>query len=275
MIVTALIVGIRVTVIANQQSTENRQRAQRPHKIIKLPKEADTQDIVSLGEKIHPKTGKKVKGIAIIYRISPLQTAKPTATINNSLCYGYYAQGVKWKTIEPWVFDPDNNQGLDPNTLFNIENKDILKWEDAADGKTGNRKYVDILGNGSITSIPASIDLLSPDGINEAYFGDIQTPGVVAVTVVWGVFDGPINDRQIVEWDRVFNDVQFLWSTKGDPTKIDFENISTHEFGHSVGLIDIYDSTCYQQTMYGYVSFGQTIKRTLENGDINGINLLY
>ena len=274
LIIAALVIGIGVTIIAVQRSTEIRQRAERPHKIIKLPNQANTQDIVSLGEKIHPRTGKPVKGIAIIYRISPLRSVQSGVT-NNSACYGFFAQGSKWKTIEPWIFDPYNNQGLDQNTLFDIQAKDILKWEDGADGKVGNHKSIDILGNGSITSIPLSVDLLSPDGVNEVYFGDIQTTGAIAVTVVWGIFDGPIDGRQLVEWDQVFDDVHFPWSITGDPAKMDFENISTHEIGHATGLIDLYDPVCYQQTMYGYASFGQTLKRTLEKGDINGINLIY
>ena len=32
---------------------------------------------------------------------------------------------------------------------------------------------------------------------------------------------------------------------------------------------------CSEQTVYGYVSFGETKKITLEIGDINGINKLY
>lgn len=274
LIIAVLVIGLGATVIATQRSTEIRQRAEHPHKTIKLPIQADTQDIVSLGEKIHPKTGKPVKGIAIVHRVSPIQSTQSGIT-NNSACYGFFAQGSKWKTTEPWVFDPYNNQGLDQNNLLDIQTKDILKWEDAADGKVGNHRSIDILGDGFITSVPLSADLLTPDGVNEVYFGDIQTQGAIAVTVVWGVFDGPIAQRQLVEWDQVFDDTDFPWSSTGDPAKMDFENISTHELGHSMGLIDLYDPVCYQQTMYGYASFGQTQKRTLEKGDINGINLLY
>ncbi len=56
---------------------------------------------------------------------------------------------------------------------------------------------------------------------------------------------------------------------------MDFENIATHELGHSVGMGDLYTAECNQQTMYGYASNGETNKRTLESGDINGIRALY
>lgn len=274
LIIALLVIGVDATIIAVGRSTENRQRAEHPHKTIKLPKEADTKDIISLGEKTDPKSGKTIKGIAVIHRVNPIQAVQSNIT-NSSQCYGFFAQGSKWKTIEPWVFDPYNNQGLDQTTLFNIQSKDILKWEDAADGKIGNHKSIDILGDGSIISAPLSADLLSPDGVNEVYFGDIQTTGAIAVTVVWGIFDGPIDGRMLVEWDQVFDDTHFQWGTDGSPLKMDFENISTHEIGHAMGLIDLYDPICYQNTMYGYASFGQTWKRTLEKGDIKGINLLY
>jgi hypothetical protein len=56
---------------------------------------------------------------------------------------------------------------------------------------------------------------------------------------------------------------------------MDFDNIATHELGHSCGLGDLYTSDCSQQTMYGYASNGETNKRTLECGDIAGISELY
>jgi hypothetical protein len=48
----------------------------------------------------------------------------------------------------------------------------------------------------------------------------------------------------------------------------------THEIGHAAGL-DHPANTCTQETMYAYVDFGETHKRTLNNGDIAGINSLY
>lgn len=54
-----------------------------------------------------------------------------------------------------------------------------------------------------------------------------------------------------------------------------FESIATHELGHSVGLDDLYDGSCSEQTMYGYATEGETKKRTLEAGDIAGVQELY
>jgi len=65
---------------------------------------------------------------------------------------------------------------------------------------------------------------------------------------------------------------------KEDQDKIkafDIQNIATHEFGHAIGLDDLYDSLYRELTMYGYSSKGETIKCSLEEGDIAGAQELY
>ena len=102
---------------------------------------------------------------------------------------------------------------------------------------------------------------------------NIASTGVIAVTTTWyNTFSG-----QIVEWDQVYDDVDFDWSdssVNGVTGKMDFENISTHEIGHAVGMGHPSDS-CSNETMYRYASYGEIIKRDLNTGDIAGINKLY
>ena len=115
---------------------------------------------------------------------------------------------------------------------------------------------------------------ISPDGVNEVYFADIDESGVIGVTIVWGIFGGRPSGRMLVEWDQVYDDVSFDWSSAGEAGKMDFENIATHELGHTVGMGHP-DSSCIEETMYAYASLGETIKRTLNAGDIAGIQALY
>lgn len=61
----------------------------------------------------------------------------------------------------------------------------------------------------------------------------------------------------------------------GDTSIMDLQNIATHEFGHAAGLDDLYESSCSEETMYGYAEAGETKKRTLNDGDIAGITELY
>ncbi|MEK6868829.1 MAG: matrixin family metalloprotease, partial [Nanoarchaeota archaeon] len=63
-------------------------------------------------------------------------------------------------------------------------------------------------------------------------------------------------------------------NSTGEAGKMDFENIATHELGHSVGMGHP-DSTCTEETMYAYADYGETKKRDLNTGDTAGINSLY
>lgn len=98
----------------------------------------------------------------------------------------------------------------------------------------------------------------------------------IAVAAMW--FDQETGI--IYEFDIVFNALH-KWGIdpiKEDKDKIkafDIQNIATHEFGHPVGLDDLYDSLYRELTMYGYSSKGETIKCSLEDGDILGVQALY
>ena len=240
-----------------------------------LPPVADNSNMISLGTAVDPGTGKTVEGLAIIHRKD--NAARPSgARPAKTACYTYLAKGAKWKTIESWVTNPTNARSLDLTAVFNLLNGGITKWEDATDGAVGNSAGVDVLGSGSTTTEVLVADTVSPDNKNEVYFADIVDSNAIAVTIVWGIFGGPISGRQLVEWDQVYDDTTFDWSAEsaGVVGKMDFDNIATHELGHSVGMGDLYN-TCVDETMYGYSSNAETRKRDLNNGDISGVNSLY
>ena len=235
-------------------------------KTLILPVAADHSSVISLGNAVDPQTGKMVGGYAIIHYKNNNSKGSNGAKPGRTICYGFLASGAKWKTLEPWVMNPTNTRGLDLTAVFNNESYNITKWENAAG--------VDILGTGTQTSAALTADTVSPDGTNEVYFGSIQDNNAIAVTIVWGIFSGPAFQRKLVEWDQVFDDSKFDWSLAGEADKMDFENISTHELGHSVGMADLYN-TCTNETMYGYASEGEAKKRDLNTGDIAGVNQLY
>jgi len=181
--------------------------------------------------------------------------------------FALLGKGVKWKqTPVTYYIDPDNSQGLPATFIASAIFASAEEW----DSHTGTELF-----GGSYTTIhDGSWDGEVPDGKNELVFDNYPQQGVIAVTVIWGIFSGPVGQRMIVEFDIMFN-TDFVW---GDATVLggavmDLQNIATHELGHGAGLGDIY--YCSLETMYGYSNYGETIKRDLYTGDIGGIQTLY
>ena len=240
---------------------------------VKIEGATPENPVVYLGEAYDKKVGKIVEGYAIVHYAK--NNIKPTKPNSGAVCYGYISKGAKWKSIENWTFDSAlNSQNLDPYVLKDNMEADISKWEEAVDGDINNSMTVNILGSGSVGPVLATLGK-SLDYKNEVKFAGIDNSGAIAVTYIWGIFSGKISQKEIVEWDQVYDNVDFNWSMTGEADKMDFENIATHELGHSIGLGDLYNSVCNQETMYGYASEGQTNKRDLNAGDIMGIDLLY
>lgn len=189
------------------------------------------------------------------------------ATVSGT-CYAAYAKGAKWKSKERFLIDYSNNQGLSSNYIQTVFQRATDAWNDAD-------SFGDIFGVQDTVNTAQGIDLNNPDGRNEVHFGYLNEPGVLAITIVWGVFNGQESQREIFEWDQIYNEHYQWGDSNQDPSLNDLQNTVTHELGHSSGLRDIYDSGCSHVTMYGYAAAGETKKRTLSTDDVKGINSLY
>lgn len=227
-------------------------------------------NVFDLGTATDPASGAPVQGYAIVHHRKGETRAIGASHTSKNKCYTYLARGAKWRTVEPWVVNPANIRGLANDFVVGTLGAGIAKWEDAADGLVGNASGVNILGDGTITSGLLSADTSTPDGANEVYFADVAEPNAIAITIVWYTLVG----KTLVEWDQVYDHVSYDWSATGEPGKMDFDNIVTHELGHSAGLGDLYNS-CTEETMFGYADYGEIKKRDLGIGDIAGINALY
>jgi hypothetical protein len=119
------------------------------------------------------------------------------------------------------------------------------------------------------------------DGINAISWRRLQA-GALAVTYVWV----SRATGRVVEADTVFNNL-YAWYDfsipdgytadnycPDRPVAYDIRNIATHEFGHWVGLADLYSDADKDATMYGYGDVQELKKRTLTTGDINGAQRL-
>jgi hypothetical protein len=116
---------------------------------------------------------------------------------------------------------------------------------------------------------------------------DVNTAGI---SVIWAPIDGPggiLGQTQffyfpstlaIVEAD-ITMDAGDSWfispvhNCGGVGNDFDIQDIMTHELGHGMGLGHVQDDALL--TMYPFASPGETIKRSLGNGDKEGINFLY
>ena len=275
LIAISMMLVTTTTVLGTSQREEYNNDKSNGHATITLPAHAVevAPGVFSLGVALD--NGNIVEGYAIItYKEGfgkPSWAGGPGGPdeADTSNCYTYLARGAKWKTAEPYIVDPTNNEELDTVSIRAIIADSIDKWEDAA-GKQ-------ILGDENPDGTVDIANIGNLNDQNEVIFGDVAYENAIAVAIIWGIFSGPPSQRVLVEWDQIYDEVDFDWSedATGSTTEMDFENIATHELGHSVGMGDLYDDRSSEQTMYGYASYGETKKRTLEDGDINGVYKLY
>ncbi|OGD85898.1 hypothetical protein A2Z23_02980 [Candidatus Curtissbacteria bacterium RBG_16_39_7] len=118
-------------------------------------------------------------------------------------------------------------------------------------------------------------DIRAPkyDGQNVIAWKGIES-GAIAITYIWYWGD----TGELAETDTMFNrnlpwsiNAPTLGDCGGNQNSYDVQNIATHEFGHWVGLDDLYASVDSELTMYGYGVVGELKKDTLGAGDITGV----
>ena len=251
---------------------------------------APAQRIISLEELQSPQTTTRSDGrvvskkVHIYYRQGFQPEEEPLGESGDNNCSAFLAKGARWKTTEPYVLDSSNGDGLKKRFVTSAIAAGLERWNAAAGfaifGPRDARSKVDVDDVG-----------LSTDGKNEVFFANIDESGVIAVTIVWGIFGGAPASRELVEWDMILDDpvlgelgLGLEWGDAGptDETELgdigimDLQNISTHETGHAAGMAHPHPSNrCAEETMFRFAMEGETKKRTLHTGDIEGIAELY
>jgi len=198
--------------------------------------------------------------VDFIHYAKPENLGKPVKPPKTESCYKL--MGVKWKDFPVnYVINPLNPEGLSENFIVSAVSIATEIWDNATSRELINDNY----------QIDYNSDYGVQDYKNAIVFGDYPNDNVIAVTSVWYSPRG----KKIVEFDMLLN-TRFDWGDASiNPALMDLQNIAVHEFGHGVGLSDLYNSTCAEVTMYGYSTEGETKKRTLEIPDINGLQALY
>ena len=161
----------------------------------------------------------------------------------------------RWYTTANYWVNPTNNYGFSTTQVESVISTSTYAWDKETSANVFH--YQDTTTRSSGTR----------DGYNVVDWGTYSSANVIAVTYIWSI------GKHIVETDLRMN-TNWAWSLSGEAGKMDTQNILTHEFGHWIGLNDLYKNADYWLTMYGYADYGQTWKQTLGLGDINGLQAI-
>ncbi len=166
----------------------------------------------------------------------------------------YSLLGVKWETLSLTLIAEDS-------WIEAATETSAAEWDSYTSASLVNEVVVK-----SGITIFDEIQSEIPDLDNELVWANLDS-GTIAVCYTW------YSGGEIIQFDIAFN-TDFDWGN-GESDKMDLQNIVTHEIGHGFGLADIYKRKLNYLTMYGYSFIGDLEKRTLAQGDIDGIQALY
>ena len=159
-------------------------------------------------------------------------------------CYDFLAKSKpRWNWLENYYYND--------SALGSLSAIAVNTWENVPNTR-------DIFGNGLFGSYTWGVY----DYNNSVSFANYPEEGVLGVTAIW--FRG----KNIYEYDIMYDTDYFPTGSFDLPTAV------LHEMGHAAGLGDLYDTTCIDNVMYGYLSPGQ-VKTTPIGGDIIGLQTLY
>lgn len=183
--------------------------------------------------------------------------------IKSQTCYAFLSRKkVIWKETASYVLNTNNPQGLSEDFIKSAIFNSAESWDSVTLKEIANDNVL----------VDPNTPYGKRDGKNVIVFGNnYSDPGVIAVTSVW------YNTKTgtILEFDISF-ETDYQWGdAQVNPQLMDLQNIATHELGHAFGMGDVYKDECSLVTMYGYADYGEIQKRTLEEADIKGFQVLY
>lgn len=164
---------------------------------------------------------------------------------------GWSHTGWKWNVAENYKAQAGG--GITSSSAVSIFQTSGEAW----DGQVAANIY------GTVSSGSGSVPVYN--NVNQFNWANLAS-STIASTWTWS--SGGVAS----ESDASYN-TDFGWSTTGASGKMDLQNIATHEIGHTVGMGHSSSGTCL--TMYPSGSLGETQKRTLGDGDINGVKARY
>lgn len=174
--------------------------------------------------------------------------------------------GVKiQETPASYSVNPSNGEGIEDSNVVTEIAEAFETW----DAKTSTELFQDSVSTTDKKGFER-------DNVNVVSFAPLEESGAAGKTRAW--YDE--ESREVLEFDIVLNS-EMDWGIDPDgdgPETIsgfDIQNVATHEAGHTLVLQDIEDDSFGHLTMYHQSELGSVVKRTLENGDIAGLQELY
>ena len=240
----------RSTVVATDRSSFCRLQLKSNAKVV-------AKDVFYLGTQYDGSSARAVQGYMFFTRKLSTTTSQRE---DAETCVQAFANGARWKETEDFVLDHTNDQGLSEQFFLDMNWMAMCEWD--------TNLLFRLFGDRDATGVADGPDDVSPDGKNEIQFGVIDESGVIAATTVWGIFDGPVQNRVIVEGDILYN-LNFAWGNASTESGVmDGQNIAAHELGHYVGFGHVPD---VDATMFGSASFNEIKKRTLLPCEVAGL----
>ncbi len=179
-------------------------------------------------------------------------------------CSSWIVEGGIWKTYQhDWYYSTVNSNGISASYITNFLTNSFNTWNRLS---VPTKRVFHSLRNSP--SLVGGVASDTPNGRNEIAFVQMDDDNVIAVTAIYGIFDGPIASRKIIEADIAMNSAFDFCDATEDDTCMDGQSVITHEVGHVFGLGHTdSDSRCADQTMWPTIDFGETKKRSLGQYD--------
>ena len=220
---------------------------------------SDTAKVIVTKDGTEQNIKKGTKTVVITDKGEP--SGKFTA---NDLCgdgtsaYSFMTAGVKWRTFPiTFAVDPTNSH-MDATQAKDAIRKVFATYDAQINPTITNFKETTIFSSAQIKISWRPMD--GPYGQlgYTSYSYRLDTKALISATIY---FDSG---------DRYFASSTERCSASGNT--FDLQNIATHEIGHSMNLGHVSDRL---QSMYPTSFAGETLKRSLGNGDKLGIKTLY
>lgn len=212
-----------------------------------------------IGENRYAWKNESVLGIFIVNSAERNESFLP---VNGRCCLSLDARPY---SLENYEIEAANDGSFSSSAIMGIFSASVTEWENVVGNKIGSASPI------------ADSNGISFNGKNQVSMTtlDVGMPDALAITAMWltcptgASVDSCSVDLNIVEWDQMYDISGREWSLSGAQNAVDLPSVVVHEFGHVMGLDDIYDLSCWKATMYGYAGYGETFRRSLSQEDID------